>query len=154
MPLDVTTEVFIEASVPSGIDESRLADLVAFGLASEGATGEWQIELVLGNDELLQQLHRDFMDLDSPTDIMTFPELDETSDPPVVTGGQIYISVDRAAAQAPEFGLSVADEIQFLVLHGVLHLCGWDDATDAMRSAMLDRQANLLRSFQQAGRER
>ncbi len=153
MPLDITTEVFIEASVPAGIDESRLADLVAFGLVAEGATGEWQIELVLGDDELLQQLHRDFMDLDSPTDIMTFPELDETSDPPAVTGGQIYISVDRAAAQAPEFGLSVADEIQFLVLHGVLHLCGWDDATDAMRSAMLDRQAELLRSFQQAGRE-
>jgi probable rRNA maturation factor len=149
--LSVTTEVFVETDVPAGITESRLVELVEFGLAAEGATGQWQIELVLGDDGLLQQLHRDFMGLDSPTDIMTFPEIEETGDRQVVTGGQVYISVDRAAAQAPDFGLSVADELQFLVLHGVLHLCGWDDATDTMRSAMLDRQAELLRAFAHAG---
>lgn len=151
MPATVSTEVFIETDVPAGITAPRLADLVEFGLAAEGATGDWQLELVLGRDELLRQLHRDFMGLDSATDIMTFPEVEAMGDAQVVTGGQIYISVERAAAQAPEFGLSLADEIQFLVLHGVLHLRGWDDATNAMRSAMLARQAELLRAFEQGG---
>src|SRR5690606_32454527 len=120
-----------------------------FGLAAEGATGDWEIEVVLGDDDMLQQLHRDFMGLDSPTDIMTFPDVDERGDAPVVTGGQMYISVDQAAAQAPEFGLSTTDELQFLVLHGVLHLCGWDDATGPMRTAMLARQTDLLHEFKQ-----
>ena len=149
MPLNVSTDVFLETEVPEGITESLIADLVAFGLAAEGATGDWGIEVVLGDDDMLQQLHRDFMGLDSPTDIMTFPDVDESGDAPVVTGGQMYISVDRAAAQAPEFGLSTADELQFLVLHGVLHLCGWDDATGPLRTAMLDRQTELLHEFKQ-----
>jgi rRNA maturation RNase YbeY len=69
------------------------------------------------------------------------------------SGGQIYISVERAAEQAPEFGQTLSDEIAFLVLHGVLHLCGWDDDTDANRAVMLGRQAHLLEAFHQAQQE-
>lgn len=147
MPLQVTAEVFIEAPVPSDISEPRLSTLIAFGLAAEEATGDWHVELVLADDELLQRLHREFMGLDSPTDIMTFPDHDEDADPPAF-GGQIVISVKRAAEQAPEFGQSLSGEIQFLVLHGVLHLCGWDDDTDAKRERMLERQSHLLSEFE------
>lgn len=135
--------------MPPEITEQRLVDVLGFGLAAEGATGAWQVELVLADDALLQRLHREFMGLDSPTDIMTFPDHDPDADPPAF-GGQICISVERAAEQAPEFGQSVSDEIQYLVLHGVLHLCGWNDSTDPERDRMLNRQSQLLRAFTRA----
>lgn len=147
MPLRVSAEVFIESLVPSDISEPRLSALVAFGLAAEGATGNWHVEVALADDALLQRLHRDFMGLDSPTDIMTFPDHHPDAEPPAF-GGQIVISVERAAEQAPEFGQSVSEEILFLVLHGILHLCGWNDDTDDKRERMLERQSHLLRAFE------
>ena len=142
-------EVYIEVAVPPEITERRLIDLLELGLTAEGATGPWRIELVLADDTLLRQLHLQFMGLDSPTDIMTFPDHDQAAEP-LVCGGQIYISVERAAEQAAEFGQTASEEIQFLVLHGVLHLCGWDDGTDQERDQMLERQTQLLAAYAQA----
>jgi probable rRNA maturation factor len=147
VPLDLSHDIFIEADVPPEITTVTLAALIAFGLTAEGATGRWRIELVLGDDALLQRLHRDFLGLDTPTDIMSFPEQDNGTDSERIAGGQIYISVDRAAEHAADYGLTLAAELRFLVLHGILHLCGWDDGTDAERTAMLDRQTDLLRQF-------
>jgi probable rRNA maturation factor len=146
VPLTVSTEIFIETAAPPEITEERLAALLTFGLTAEGAAGSWHVELVLADDELLHRLHREFMGLDSATDIMTFPDHEPGVKEPA-NGGQIYISVERAIAQAAEFGQTGSEEIEFLVLHGVLHLCGWDDDTGAKRERMLDRQADLLRGF-------
>lgn len=151
MSLHQSHEIFIEAAVPPAVTASALGKLIASALTAEAATGDWHIELVLGDDALLQRLHRDFMGLDSPTDIMTFPDHDTTEDPERPTGGQIYISVERAAAQATELGQTLTDEIRFLVLHGLLHLCGWNDETERTRAAMLARQTELLREFERAG---
>jgi probable rRNA maturation factor len=147
--LDLSTDIFIESPVPPEITEDRLVALLAFGLTAENAAGSWHVELVLGDDDLLRRLHREFMGLDSPTDIMTFPDHEPDADESG-SGGQIYISVERAAEQAADYGQTVSDEIAFLVLHGVLHLCGWDDATDGDRAAMLDHQARVLGAFHQA----
>ena len=147
MTLQLTTEIFLDAAVPPEVTEVDLDRLLSFGLTAEGASGFWRIELVLADDALLRRLHHEFMGLDSATDIMTFPDVDESGPEGSVSGGQIYISVERAAEQAAEFGQSVADEIRFLVLHGVLHLRDWDDDTDAKRDAMLARQTDLLRQF-------
>jgi probable rRNA maturation factor len=146
VPVQLSTEIFIETVVPPEITVDRLAALLAFGLDAEEAAGNWRIELVLADDALLRRLHREFMGLDSSTDIITFPDHEPDAEEPV-SGGQIYISVERAAAQAAEFGQTVSEEIEFLVLHGVLHLCGWDDNTDAKRERMLNRQTELLRAF-------
>lgn len=147
MTLQLNTEIFLEASVPSDITEAGLDALVAFGLTAEGAGGPWRIEVVLADDALLRRLHDEFMGLDLPTDIMTFPDHDDAAPDGPINGGQIYISVERAAEQAADFGQTVPDEIRFLVLHGVLHLRGWNDDTDPKRDAMLARQTHLLREF-------
>ncbi|MCA9860672.1 MAG: rRNA maturation RNase YbeY [Thermomicrobiales bacterium] len=120
---------------------SELAELCCFGLRQEAATGEWSISIVLTSDEHLTQLHAEFMGIAEPTDIMTFPHGDEP-------GGEIVISVAQASRQKGDEGWDLEDELRFLVLHGVLHLTGWDDATVEMRAAMLDRQRGLLDAFQ------
>jgi probable rRNA maturation factor len=62
-------------------------------------------------------------------------------------GGDIVVSVERAAEQGPEHGLSKVAETEFLIVHGLLHLCGWDDHDDVERSRMLDYQTELIRGF-------
>ncbi|MER3437103.1 MAG: rRNA maturation RNase YbeY, partial [Chloroflexota bacterium] len=78
------------------------------------------MSFALTTDEHLRELHHRFMGIDEETDVMTFP-LDEDGE----HGGDIVISVDRAEEQAAETGHGLSDEIRFLAVHGLLHLCGW-----------------------------
>ncbi len=143
-PLDLDLDLVMDHPPPADLDLDCLRQLVAFVLRSEGASGSWSLAVVLSDDERLRRLHRDFMGLDTPTDVMTFPADGETGG---ASGGDIVVSVERAAEQAVDFGQTPAEEIRFLVVHGLLHLCGWDDATTEQRSRMLDRQSELLSAF-------
>jgi probable rRNA maturation factor len=76
---------------------------------------------LLANDAHLQQLNRDFLGHDYPTDVLSFPT---TALKPEL--GEIAISLERAAAQAAEFGHTWLEEVKILLLHGTLHLLGYD----------------------------
>lgn len=76
------------------------------------------------SDKNIQELNRQFRNVDKPTDVLSFPAGEETN------LGDIAISVQTAAAQAKENGLTLEDEIAQLILHGLLHLCGYDHETD------------------------
>lgn len=141
-------DVVVEGALPLGFDLADLDRLVRFVLAAEGSRGRWTLAVVLTDDERLQILHRDFMGLDTPTDVMTFPLADAAAPPDAGRGGDIVVSLERAAAQAADFGQTTAEEIRFLVVHGLLHLCGWEDATDGDRTRMLERQAALIAAFE------
>jgi probable rRNA maturation factor len=80
------------------------------------------ITCLITDDRELRRLNRDFRGKDSATDVLSFPSDD---------GGEIAISLGRAAAQAAEQGHRLADEVRILMLHGVLHLSGMDHETDA-----------------------
>jgi rRNA maturation RNase YbeY len=139
--LDLSFSLVKETEAPPGVAQDELEMLTTFVLSSEGATGAWEIAVALVDDARLQSLHRDFMGIDTPTDIMTFP----TAEPAGETqGGELVISVDHAMTQAGAWGLSPEEEIAFLVVHGLLHLCGWQDETDEQRERMLDRQRDLI----------
>jgi hypothetical protein len=71
--LDLSFSLVTEAEVAPDVVSGDLESLVAFVLASEGAIGAWEITVALVDDARLQSLHRDFMGIDTPTDIMTFP---------------------------------------------------------------------------------
>jgi len=120
------------------LDAAWLSRLLDFAIQSENATG-------------IQTLHRDFLNDDTPTDVLSFAaETDEFFPIDAGTGrylGDIAVSWDTAAAQGPEAGLTTEREVAFLTLHGLLHLLGTDDATDADRAAMHARQHALLDAF-------
>ncbi len=125
--------------------EDRLEKLIGISetaLRAENALGVWAVSIVLTTDQHLQELHREYLDDDTPTDIMTF-QLDDPLDPGS-RGGEIVISIDRAAEQALEAGWPLEKELAFLVIHGMLHLLGWDDATESARTSMLARQTVIL----------
>lgn len=77
------------------------------------------------SDHKIRELNRRFRGIDSATDVLSFP----TSDPGEGLG-DIAVSVERAEWQAKENGLSFDAEVAQLILHGVLHLCGYDHETD------------------------
>jgi probable rRNA maturation factor len=76
------------------------------------------------SDRRIRDLNQRFRNVHKPTDVLSFPAEEETN------LGDIAISVETAAAQAKENGLSFETEIAQLILHGLLHLCGYDHETD------------------------
>jgi rRNA maturation RNase YbeY len=139
--LDLSFSLVAETEPPPGTASDELETLAAFVLASEGATGFWEITVALVDDTRLQSLHRDFMGIDTPTDIMTFPADESAGEN---QGGELAISVDHAMTQAVEWGLSPLEEIAFLTVHGLLHLLGWRDDSNEQRQSMLERQQDLI----------
>lgn len=136
---DVT--VHRRTAVPAELDDARIEKVVQLVLAAESADGDWTVGVVFVDDAEMQRMHRDFMGLDEPTDIMTFPTDPEEDG---TLGGDLIISADTAAANAAEHGQTTAQELEFLIAHGMLHLLGWDDQTPDERAAMLARQTEIL----------
>ena len=103
-------------------------------------TGGRAFVCMITDDRELRRLNREFLQNDYPTDVLSFP-----SDLPEGDLGEIAISSGRAAAQASEFGHSLTQEIQILMLHGVLHLNGMDH--DADQGEMSRAEKRLRKRF-------
>lgn len=80
------------------------------------------VTCLITDDREMRRLNRKFRKQDHATDVLSFPSEE---------GGELAISLDRAAAQADEYGHGVADEIRILMLHGILHLAGMDHERDS-----------------------
>src|SRR5256885_11552689 len=87
------------------------------------------VTIVFVNDSAIRKLNKQFRDKDRVTDVLSFPTEPEQFENQSSLG-EIVIAIDRAAAQAKENGLPLQNEIEQLILHGLLHLCGYDHETD------------------------
>ena len=90
-----------------------------------------EVEVILTDDENIRELNRKFRDIDSSTDVLSFPlgsdgEYDENPETGMKMLGDIVISVEHAYAQAELFGHGIEREISFLAVHSMLHLLGYD----------------------------
>lgn len=90
---------------------------------------EQSVTVVFVSDEAIRKLNRQFRGKNSATDVLSFPAAAEAFENQTHTG-DVVISVERAAAQAKEHGLSFGAEVKQLILHGLLHLNGYDHETD------------------------
>ena len=87
--------------------------------------------IVFVSDSTIKKLNRQFREKNYATDVLSFPtEAEEFETPNQTHLGEIVISAERAAAQAKENGLTFKNEVEQLILHGLLHLCGYDHETD------------------------
>ncbi|MBA3529425.1 MAG: rRNA maturation RNase YbeY [Propionibacteriaceae bacterium] len=141
LALNLTFELVCDPSAPD-VSADAFAAICRYVACQSSTTLVWDVTLALVDDDRLRSLHDQFMGLDTVTDVMTFPH-----DIPGRTGGDIVVSFERAAEQGPLHGLTTVEEIRFLFVHGLLHLCGWDDRTETERAAMLARQSELIESF-------
>jgi probable rRNA maturation factor len=82
------------------------------------------------NDDRMKQLNELFRGKRTTTDVLSFPHEPDEFDPDKNNLGDIVISAEQAAKQAVENGLTLENEVKQLILHGLLHLCGYDHETD------------------------
>lgn len=126
------------------IDAHRWAALAAATLRSEGAEGELTLTFV-DRDEIAS-LNREHMGSDGPTDVLSFP-LDALDAPiagePVLLG-DVVVCPAVAAASAPDHAGTLDDELALLVVHGCLHVLGYDHAAPAETRLMRSRELEVL----------
>jgi len=100
--------------------------------------------VLLVGDRAIRRLNRAYLSRDHPTDVLAFPQPRGFSLPGPHLLGDVVISVDTAARQAKAHGHSLNQELALLLIHGLLHLLGYDDSTPAARRRMWSTQARLL----------
>ena len=131
------------------VDEEALRRAAAAALSHEGVEAEVELSLVVTDDETVRELNRRFRGVDAPTDVLAFGTGDEGTfvfapdELPYL--GDVVIPYPRARSQAEEVGHSVEDELNLLVVHGVLHLLGYDDQEEADARRMREREEAILR---------
>ena len=97
-----------------------------------GLHGLTNADVILVSDRRIAALHRQFMNIPGPTDVITFQH------------GEIFISVDTAKKNARRFRTSMGDELQLYIVHGLLHLHGYDDKTPVKARAMEAAQKRIV----------
>lgn len=103
------------------------------------------INFIFCTDHFLLKLNRQFLGHDSLTDILTFDYTSENT--PEELSGEIFISVDRVKENAKIFGVTFDEEIQRVMVHGVLHLCGYSDKTQKEKKQMRINENKYLTLF-------
>jgi len=144
------------------VDEGDLRRVAAEVLRQEEVAEGTELSLIVTDDEAIRELNRRFRDVDAPTDVLAFgsvlgPEgqgygtkcagteehfVSAPESPPYL--GDVVISYERALAQAEELGHAVAEELKLLVIHGILHLLGYDHQEEADAQKMREREDQVL----------
>jgi probable rRNA maturation factor len=154
----------VREGVKSPVPANELARLATRALRAAMAPSPASLGLILSDDEEMASLNQEHMGHEGPTDVLSFPLLPVSAFPrhagqdaaaraaaPELAFvlppgrrphlGDIVVSVERAFEQAPQ---TPHDELRQLVVHGVLHICGWDHASDVERDAMRALERDVL----------
>jgi probable rRNA maturation factor len=95
------------------------------------------VDVLLADDRTLRRLNREFRGKDKATDVLSFPAMEELAGE---HAGDLAISLDTAARQAREHGHGLRDEVRVLLLHGLLHLAGFDHERDSGEMAAREQE--------------
>lgn len=158
----MTSCVENETDVTFNFDVKELLDLIIEQvLLEENCPYETQVNLLLTDNEGIHEFNRQYRQVDSPTDVLSFPMIafEKEADFSIVEEGEadyfdpdsgelflgdIVISVDKVAEQALKYGHSEKREFAFLVAHSMLHLCGYDHMTKEEAAVMEEKQERVL----------
>jgi probable rRNA maturation factor len=143
--IDSTVDVICQdIDEPSWMDRARTFALKA--LAEMGYRG-WELSLVFCGDEYIRTLNRDYRGKDAATDVLSFPQIDDPSEVPDAGpffAGDIVISLETLEENARYFEVSEEEELKRLIIHGILHLGGWDHSDNSPEQEMLKLQERVL----------
>src|SRR5690606_24793358 len=122
-------------------DEDRLAAWISSVITSEGFTEE-EINYIFCDDEYLFKLNVEFLDHDTLTDIISF----DYSIGKIIQG-DIFISVERVKENAEDFNVEFLNELHRVMVHGVLHYCGYKDKSETDESLMRSKEDFYLKEL-------
>lgn len=131
--------------------------VVKEALEAEAPDGHYEVSVVYVDNEEIRLLNKQYRQIDSSTDVLSFPMLDfetpgviceevnEWDD--TIALGDIVLSLEQAAYQAQEYGHSLKREVAYLTVHSLLHLLGYDHMEESERAVMREKEETLLSSM-------
>ena len=134
---------------PGSIDPVRVENFISEVL-NDLNLKNWDISLLFCDDAFIQNLNKQYRDIDSPTDVLSFEQGDEYFDEAGETrlmAGDIVISLDSLRFNAEEFNVEINEELKRLIVHGILHLNGMDHSDNSPEQEMLKFQEELLMQY-------
>lgn len=145
LPLIVSN---IQEKVSVDIDlEHLLARVVTQALGRHDIPENAEVSLVFVDDDYIADLNRQYRGIDGPTDVLSFAMLEGPAMPgeeDELLLGDVVISLETARRQAGEYGHSLAREVAYLTVHGVLHLLGYDHETPSDKQKMRTQEETIL----------
>ncbi len=124
-----------------------------------GADTDFEVSVLITDNEGIHKINKEYRDVDSPTDVLSFPILEFDEDGVMIEEsgnydgdflllGDIVISLERAKAQAEEYGHSLLREVGFLTVHSTLHLLGFDHMEEPFTTVMRTREKEILEKME------
>jgi len=139
--------------------EAMVGRIVEKVLEAEGSEEDYEVSISFVSDEEIRSLNKEYRGIDKATDVLSFPMLEFTEEEQEeeeegveyideeIALGDIVISMEKASEQAGEYGHSFERELAFLLVHGMLHLLGYDHEVEASEGEMFDRQEEILKEL-------
>ena len=127
--------------------EEKINQVAAICLREEQLPEDVEVDLLFVDNEAIREMNLEYRDKDSATDVLSFPmyEPDEEIDAEEeVLLGDIVISLERAQEQCEEYGHSLEREVMYLLVHGLLHLAGYDHMEEEDKKVMRAQEEKLL----------
>ena len=155
--------VLIDESVEGSPEASWLQSIAEQVLIAQGASSDVELGLVITSQEKVQELNRNYRQKDEPTDVLAFPMSategkPEPDSPPFVVPpdgmrhlGEVIVSYPQALMQAKEHQHSIEKEIAILIIHGILHLLGYEHDKPELKRQMRAREAGILNYVESSG---
>jgi probable rRNA maturation factor len=145
-------EILVEQEFQGLVNEDWARRIAQTVLKGEGVASPYEVGLVFTGSETVRRLNRDYRGVDEPTDVLAFYMLplgeadDSFALPPdgVTRLGEVIISYPQAVEQAKEEGHSTERELTLLIIHGILHLLGYDHEEEEEEVEMRTREKELL----------
>ena len=134
--------------------EKLFNDVVKESLRYEEFDPDCEVSLSIVNNDEIQEINKQFREIDAPTDVLSFPlltfeegEQADVNENNEIMLGDIIISIDKAKAQAEEYGHGLRRELAFLTAHSMLHLMGYDHMEEEEQKEMFKKQDDILNNL-------
>lgn len=122
------------------VNQNLLSSWIENTIETEGAT-LGAVSYIFCSDDYLHQMNVEYLNHDTLTDVITFPYNDNPIE------GDIFISIDRVKDNAQDLAVAFDDELHRVMIHGVLHLCGYSDETDEQEAEMRQKEDEYLKKL-------
>ena len=122
------------------VSQNLVSSWIEKTIETEGAT-LGAVSYIFCSDDYLHQMNVEYLNHDTLTDVITFPYNDNPIE------GDIFISIDRVKDNAQDLNIAFNDELHRVMIHGVLHLCGYNDETDEQEAEMRQKEDEYLKKL-------
>ncbi len=145
-------DILFQNNTDMNVNTKLISDVIKAVICYEGVSDNCEVSVTIVDNEEICALNSKHRNINSPTDVLSFPLIDHGKEELPTDGskaylGDIVISIEKAIEQAKEYGHSVNREIGFLTAHSMLHLLGYDHMTLEEEKVMFSKQEDILKKI-------